>query len=133
MHWVAGHAKPPAKSFAMAAAAAVDAVVALEAKQPKLIPDAYRDALVASPRDAALRLKIAACEAKQPATRRRAAYDGAMALLLGGSPEEASRLIKLGTHGESTARTTSFCGKGKDKCGEDSYCDILRGTSATTK
>jgi len=106
-------------------------VVALEAKQPKLIPAPYREALLASPRDAALRLKIGACEAKQPSTRRRAAYEGAIALLLGGSPEEASRLIKLGTHGESTTHTTSFCGKGHDPCAEGSYCDVVYGECVT--
>jgi hypothetical protein len=129
MRWAVGHTKPPAAAFALSAGQAVDAVVELEAKQPGLIPAPYRDALLASPRDAALRLRIGACEAKDSGIRRRAAYDGAMALLLGGSPAEASQLILLGTRGKST--TVTSCERGQNTCPDGSRCNTVRGECVT--
>lgn len=125
--WAAEHQKTPPAKWVLAPEAAVEKVVALEAKNPKLIPEPFREKLLANPKDAALRLEIGACEAKRSATRRRAAYEGAMALLLGAPPEEAQKLIMLGTHGEDTTHSTSFCGEGKSPCAEGSYCDVEYG------
>jgi hypothetical protein len=84
------HEKPlrTDKKFARAPTAAMDALVAIEQATPGLVPVGFRDALATSPRDAALRLRMARCEMRDGALLRRASVDLAAALLLGASAEE---------------------------------------------
>ena len=79
-----GHKQKLVKVFGVAPEDAVARVVAIEAKYPGLVPSGFRDAVLASPRDAALRSRMAECEARHPETLRRAGYDAALAFLLGG-------------------------------------------------
>jgi hypothetical protein len=123
--WVPGHRRLPGKAFVRTSEAVLATVLAIEAKNPKLIPAAYRERLLASPRDAALRLEMAACEVKQPATMRRGAYDAAIALLLAGPADQALPLLETGAWGPKEGK--SWCGEGHEPCAEGSYCDLGHG------
>jgi hypothetical protein len=97
MRWAPGHNKPFPSSFWLTPERAVDAIVAIEAREPRIIPAPFRAQIAAAPRDAKLRLRAAACEVKSPATRRRAAHDAAVALLLGAPADQAMPLLEAGS------------------------------------
>ena len=91
LHWAPLHDTVPADDFGLAPAVAVDRVIAIEQRAPGLIPAGFRSKIAANPRDAALRVHMAACELKTTDARRRAGHDIAMAVLLHGeaTPLEA--------------------------------------------
>jgi hypothetical protein len=100
MRWAPGHGKKLAGNFWTTPEVAIKAVLAVEARNPLVIPEPFRAQVAAAPRDANLRLQMAECELKSPATRRRAAHDAALAVLLGAPASKASDLIVTGAKAE---------------------------------
>jgi len=122
--FAAYHQTPPTREFFVAAKDTVDKVVAMEKKQPTLLPAGFRQRLLDEPRNAALRLQVARCELDDELTRRRASYDAAMALLLGADERDAMDLLVESTKNGTKQRYISTCGHG-GKCPEGQSCDPL--------
>lgn len=117
-----GHLHPPPDDFFLDASAAVDRVIAAEAKTPAMIPAGFREAVKASPRDGALRLRMARCELENDQTRRRASYDAGMAMLLGAPKGKAMAVLLEATKNGDKQRTTQSCVPG-DACPTGETCD----------
>ncbi|MEM1030755.1 MAG: hypothetical protein AAGN82_10415 [Myxococcota bacterium] len=120
--FAAYHKTPPTPEFFLSAREAVDAVIDVETRAPTLLPAGYRERLRATPRDAALRLEVARCELDEPATRRRASYDAAMALLLGGAREDAIDILVASTTDNPATASPPACGPQR-ACDEGATCD----------
>ncbi len=120
MTWAPGHTKPGTATMFKAPAAAIDDLVAAETAHPGMIPAGYRGRVRATPRDPALRLEMARCEVQLGTTRRRAAYDAAAALLLGGDAAGAGQLIAISMNVAGTSRMSCFDGK----CDAGLVCDV---------
>lgn len=118
---VPNHTKPPNAKFALTADAAIEAVIAVEQANPKLIPAGFRAEILAKPRDAALRWRLGECELKLPTTRRRASYDLAMALLLGEDAATLQRPLDEATRNERADNNQMRTCNGDD-CGSGEVC-----------
>jgi len=122
-----GHTRPPPAEFYLPPADALEKVFAAEKKTPGLLPAGFRDDLGKDPRNVDLRLRAARCELEGDTTRRRASYDAAVALLLGGPKEQALALLVESTKHGVRRRTTITCTPG-EKCEEGTSCDPLHHT-----
>jgi hypothetical protein len=120
MKWAPGHRVTPLANFTRGDE--IDRVLKAEAANPGMVPAGYRAELAAKPRDASLRLAMARCEAKQPATRRRASYDAAMALLLGASINDVRGVLDETTHDEGANHNTSKSCGDTGSCGKGDIC-----------
>jgi len=109
IEWAPGHKRAPAQDFVLAEQETIDRVIAIEAKNPAIVPAGFRKQLRADPRDKALRLRMARCELDAPATRRRASYDAAMALLLGSPLDQVAEVLNQSTKYGEGDRTTASC------------------------
>jgi hypothetical protein len=117
-----GHLNPPAEDFFLESGAAIDKVLAAEAKTPAMIPAGFRDQVKANPRDAALRLRMARCELDNDQTRRRASYDAGLALLLGQPKRKAMAILLESTKNGEKQQYVQTCGGG-DTCPTGETCD----------
>lgn len=95
--YASAHKQPLTSAFGVPPEIAIGRVIAIENKHQTLIPAGFRDAVIAAPRDPALRARMADCEAHDPKTLRRAGHDLALAFLLGANrivaPERADLLV----------------------------------------
>lgn len=115
MTWAPGHRSSPGKDFLWSERDAVERVIAIEAAHPEIVPAGFRSEIQARPRDPALRLRMARCELRVAAVRRRASHDAALALLLGSSLDEVKDVLIRSTHDEDgpvTSCAVAPCGKG---------------------
>ncbi|MBI3073032.1 MAG: hypothetical protein HYY84_13040 [Deltaproteobacteria bacterium] len=121
--WVRGHRKPVAPSFALEPSKAVDQALDIEKTNMTNIPAGFRSRVAASPRDASLRLELARCELRTPATRRRASYDAAVALLLGAPREQVEPVLLEATENESNTNNSFRSCDGASSCPSGMACD----------
>lgn len=93
--------------------AAIERVLEIENKTPGLVPAGFRAEMKIKERDPSFRLFMARCELETPETTRRAAYDAALAFLLG-APQAA--VLPL------TERAFFPDGTASNPCSKDSDC-----------
>ncbi len=99
---------------------AVERVIAIERAHPEVLPSAYLAAVIATPKDAALRLRMARCELDRPDTIRRASYDASLAYFLGASKAEAYAIVHESLYPGGSESTS--CTGPKD-CAKEATCD----------
>ena len=130
-HFAKGHTEPPPASFFTDKNKAVELALAAESRTPGMIPAGFRELVKNSPRDAALRLKMARCELEQDRTRRRASYDALIAIFLGGNKDDGLAILLESTRNQLRRKTTQTCTTTGD-CPTGFTCDPVQKTCANS-